>query len=386
MEAHKNVLLIVDDQEINRMLLSEIFSDCGFQIEEAENGREALELTKKYGDSIVAMLLDLIMPVMNGYELLQYMNDNNLINSIPVFIITAESDMEARKKGYNLGAVDVIRKPFMPEFIKKRIGNVIELHQMRRKLSNIVKEQEKLLEEQAEKLREQTDKLMAINSSIIEMLATTIEFRDCESGEHVRRIRTMTLLLIRNYISRHPDCGIGTDQLRNIADAAVLHDVGKIAIPDYVLCKPGRLTAEEFAIMKEHTTRGCEILEKIPHLLDSSLYGYCYDICRHHHERWDGRGYPDGLKGDEITIWSQVVALADVYDALVSERVYKAAFSHEKAVEMILNGECGAFNPEILISFREVENNVKNFYAGKTGAEKMLYERFAVAGSDANGS
>ncbi len=374
----KNMLLIVDDQEINRMLLSEIFSDCGFQIKEVENGQEALELIQKQGDNIIAMLLDLIMPVMDGFQLLRYMNDNGLTASIPVFIISAESDPEAQKTGYNLGAVDVIRKPFMPEFIKKRIENVIELNQARKQLSDIVEMQEQKLAEQTKQLHEQTDKLMAINSSIIEMLATTIEFRDCESGEHVRRIRTMTLLLIRHYIKKRPDCGIDSDQLRNIADASVLHDVGKIAIPDYVLCKPGRLTPEEFAIMKEHTIRGCEMLEKIPHLLDSSLYSYCYDICRHHHERWDGRGYPDGLKGDEISIWAQVVSLADVYDALVSERVYKAAFSHEKAVEMILNGECGAFNPDLLQCFREIELEVKRFYSN-AGVEKPFYERYAIA-------
>ncbi|MCM1462344.1 MAG: response regulator [Bacteroides sp.] len=364
--------MIVDDQEINRMILAEGFADGGYQIEEAENGREALKLIEKFGENIVAIILDLMMPVMDGYELLQYMNDNRMISSFPVFVITGENEKEALKKAYNLGAVDVIRKPFLLEFIKKRIGNVIELYRMREQLLVIVEEQELRLDEQAKQLREQTNKLMTVNSSIIEMLATTIEFRDCESGEHVRRIRTMTLLMIRHYIGKHPDCGISNDQLSLIADAAVLHDIGKIAIPDNILCKPGRLTNEEFAIMKEHTTRGCEILEQIPHLLDSNLYRYCYDICRHHHERWDGRGYPDGLKGDEISIWAQVVSLADVYDALVSERVYKAAFSHEKAVEMILNGECGAFNPDILVCFHEIEAEVKRFYSNGAESEKAL--------------
>lgn len=318
------------------------------------------------------MLLDLVMPVMDGFELLRRMNDMGLISAIPVFIITAEDDVEAHKKAYDWGAVDVIRKPYMPQFIKRRIRNVIELYRMREQLLVIVEEQEFRLEEQTKRLRQQTNKLMAINSSIIEMLATTIEFRDCESGEHVRRIRTMTLLLTRHYIQKHPECGIAADQLTPIADAAVLHDIGKIAIPDSILCKPGRLTPEEFTIMKEHTVRGCEILEQIPHLLDSNLYRYCYDICRHHHERWDGKGYPDGLRGDEITVWAQVVSLADVYDALVSERVYKAAYSHEEAVGMILNGECGVFNPEILECFREVEAEVKRFYGHDIDSEKIL--------------
>lgn len=370
----KNILLIVDDQEINRMLLSEIFSDGGYQIEEAENGQEALEMIEKHKDGIVAMLLDLLMPVMDGYELLHVMDEKRLLSSIPVFIITAEADMESHKKAYDLGAVDVIRKPFMPQFLKRRIKNVIELYRMREQLLVIVEEQEVRLDEQAKRLREQTEKLVAVNSSIIEMLATTIEFRDCESGEHVRRIRTLTLLLLRHYIRKNPDCGIGSDQLRLIADAAVLHDIGKIAIPDSILCKPGRLTTEEFTIMKEHTVRGCKILEQIPHLLDSNLYHYCYDICRHHHERWDGKGYPDGLKGDEIAIWSQVVALADVYDALVSERVYKAAYTHDQAVGMILNGECGSFNPDVLTCFQEVEPEIKGFYSGGVDSEKAICE------------
>lgn len=370
----KNILLIVDDQEINRMLLSEIFSDGDYQIEEAANGQEALELVEKHGDGIVAMLLDLLMPVMDGYELLHAMDEKRLLSSIPVFIITAEADTESHIKAYDLGAVDVIRKPFMPQFLKRRIRNVIELYRMREQLLVIVEEQEVRLDEQAKRLREQTDRLMAFNSSIIEMLATTIEFRDCESGEHVRRIRTMTLLLLRHYIRQHPDCGIETDQLRLIADAAVLHDIGKIAIPDSILCKPGRLTPEEFTVMKEHTVRGCKILEQIPHLLDSNLYRYCYDICRHHHERWDGKGYPDGLKGNEIAIWSQVVALADVYDALVSERVYKAAYSHDQAVEMVTNGECGSFNPDVLTCFREVEPEIESFYSSGVDSEKAVSE------------
>lgn len=370
----KNILLIVDDQEINRMLLSEIFTDGDYQIEEAANGQEALDLVEKYGDRIVAMLLDLLMPVMDGHELLRIMDDKGMLSAIPVFIITAESDTESHKKAYDLGAVDVIRKPFMPQFLKRRIRNVIEMYRMREQLLVIVEEQEVRLEEQARRLREQTEKLMAVNSSIIEMLATTIEFRDCESGEHVRRIRTLTLLLLRHYIRKYPDCGIGSDQLSLIADAAVLHDIGKIAIPDNILCKPGRLTPEEFAIMKEHTVRGCKILEQIPHLLDSNLYHYCYDICRHHHERWDGKGYPDGLKGDEIAIWAQVVALADVYDALVSERVYKAAYTHDQAVEMIVGGECGSFNPAVLTCFREVEPEIKSFYGSSVDPVKAVGE------------
>ena len=212
-------------------------------------------------------------------------------------------------------------------------------------------------------LREQAEEIRSLNSSILETLATAIEFRDQESGEHVLRIRELTMLLLHEMMERYPQrYQFDEEELRLIGDAAVMHDLGKIAIPDQILNKPGKLTPEEFAIMKTHTTQGCILLDSVPQVRSNPVYDYAYDICRHHHERWNGRGYPDGLAGDEISIWAQVVALADVYDALVSERVYKKAFSHEKAVDMILNGECGVFNPELMECLREMAGEMRTRY------------------------
>lgn len=348
---NERTILIVDDIEINRAVLSEIFKD-DYNTIEACNGVEALDIINS-GTEISAMLLDLIMPEMDGFETLREMNRLGKIQSIPVFLITAEESEEMLLEGYNLGAVDVISKPFRAHFLKHRIGNVIELYGYQNELESIV--------------ARQVESLNEMNRSMVETLATLIEFRDCESGEHVKRICGLTKILMTQVSSMYQEYYLPQEEINKIVTSSVLHDVGKIAIPDNILNKPGRLTDEEFEIMKQHTTKGCEILQKIPHIMDKGIYYYSYDICRHHHEKWDGRGYPDGLSGDNISIWAQVVAVADVYDALTSERVYKKAFSHETAVEMIRNGECGAFNPKVLKAFDAAIDSIKN---EKYGLEK----------------
>ena len=293
---------------------------------------------------ISAVLLDLIMPGINGLEVLKEMNKSGKTDSIPVFLITAAESQKALMDGYQLGAVDVIMKPFMPNFIKCRINNVIELYAHRNKLEHIV--------------AKQVERLNSLNQSMVETLATVIEFRDCESGEHVKRIGRLTKILMTQVSEMYPEHHLPETEIDKIVTSSILHDVGKISIPDRILNKPGRLTEEEFEIMKQHTVKGCEILQNIPDIIDEGVYKYSYDICRHHHERWDGRGYPDGLSGDDISIWAQVVSVADVYDALTAERVYKKAFSHEKAVQMIHDGECGTFSPKLLKAFDEVLDDI----------------------------
>ncbi len=328
-------ILIVDDEEINRELLAEVFSS-DYNTLQAENGVEALKIINS-GTSLAAVLLDIIMPVMDGLEVLRTMSRENLVGRIPVFLITAENMGNRLMEGYNLGAVDIIRKPFVSNFLRARVNNTIELYRHRNSLEAIVEEQVRKLER--------------VNQDTVEALATIVEFRDCESGEHVKRIRGLTGILMRRLGAIYPEYKMPHSEIKKVMYASVLHDVGKIAVPDNILKKPGRLTPEEFEIMKMHTVKGGELLQHIPSLLDNDLFNYSYDIARHHHERWDGRGYPDGLKGDEISIWAQVVSVADVYDALTSPRVYKSAFSVEKSVEMIINGECGEFNPRLLKAF-----------------------------------
>lgn len=334
----EKTILIVDDIEINRCVLAEIFKK-DYNIIEAGDGAEAVEIINS-NVNVSAVLLDLIMPKMNGLDVLKEMNRTNKIKYIPVFLITAAESTEMLMEGYTLGAIDVIAKPFMSNFLKCRVDNVVELYEHRNELESIV-------EKQVERFKE-------LNQSVVEVLASVIEFRDCESGEHVRRICGLTRQLMTEVSNMYKEYHMPKEEIEKIAMSSVLHDIGKIAIPDNILNKPGRLTAEEFEIMKQHTVKGCKILQKVPDIMDSDTYNYSYDICRHHHERWDGRGYPDGLSGDDISIWAQVVSVADVYDALTSERVYKAAYSRETAVKMIMNGECGVFNPKVLRAFEKV--------------------------------
>lgn len=334
-------ILIVDDMEINRAILAEGFKD-EHEILEAADGEEALELIES-NEHIAAVLLDLIMPKMDGLEVLRRMNESKKIVHVPVFIITAENSEKTLMDAYDLGAVDVISKPFMMNFLKCRIENVIELYRHRNELEDIVDEQVK--------------RLSSLNQSMVETLATLIEFRDCESGEHVKRICGLTKILMTTVSDMYPEYYLPKAEIDKIVMSSILHDVGKISIPDGILNKPGRLTKEEFETMKLHTVNGAEILSKIPNMMDEDVFNYSYDISRHHHERWDGRGYPDGLKGEDIPISAQIVSVADVYDALVCERVYKAAFPKDKAFQMILDGECGTFSPKLMEAFKKVKED-----------------------------
>lgn len=342
----KQTILIVDDVELNRAILAELFSDI-YHILEAENCREALDILEKDIDQVVMVLLDIVMPVMDGFEVLQEMTERKLIEQVPVILITSENSDRAALQGYQLGVSDIINKPFNPEVVKRRVANVIELFMHK---SNL----EKLVGKQIETLEKQANKLNQVNNFLIETLSTAVEFRNCESGQHIKRIRHTTQILLEAISREYPEYELSPYHIEKISSASAMHDIGKIAIPDYILNKPGKLTSEEFEIMKAHCIRGCEFLQSIHYAQDEEYFRFCYEICRHHHERWDGNGYPDRLKGDNIPIWAQVVSLADVYDALTSKRVYKNAYSHEKAVKMILDGECGVFNPKLLEVFVKV--------------------------------
>ncbi len=347
----KKKLLVVDDVEINRIILKELFSE-EFEVLQAENGRKALDYLQRYPSEIAIVLLDLIMPVMNGFEVLQNMQATGLIQKVPVILITGENDDEKTLKGYELGVSDLLTKPFNPRIVYRRVLNVINLYAHKENLETKLKEQKAMLEKQARRLRQS-------NQFVIDALSTAVEFRSCESGEHIKRIRGLTKVFLEAIKDAYPeDYPLTPEEIDMISSASAMHDIGKIAIPDSILLKPGPLDSQEFEIMKTHTIRGCEILISLNFARDEEYCKYCYEICRHHHERWDGNGYPDGLKGQNISIWAQATALADVYDALTSVRVYKPAFSHQRAVAMILRGECGAFNPKLLACFSRLESTL----------------------------
>ncbi len=347
----KNTILIIDDDRLNREMLKHIFS-TQYTYEEAENGLEGLKKIEENQDSICAILLDVFMPVMSGIELLRILHSRGIPQRIPIFLITVSTDYELIKESYELGVMDVIAKPVAPFVILRRVQNLIELFQARETLSETVLGQEK-------QLKENSSQMDTLHRNMIEALAAAIEFRDVESGVHTSRMYRVTKHILAN-TEFGEDLSEG--EIEDMAVASIMHDIGKIAISDVVLNKPGRLTTDEFEIMKTHTTKGAMLMSQILRTQDHASYKYACDIALHHHERWDGKGYPEGLKGDEISLWAQVVSIADVYDALLSPRVYKKAFAPEKAVKMIVNGECGVFNPKLLKSFLEVEPEIRKWY------------------------
>lgn len=343
----KKTILVVDDQEIDRGILCEICKGKYHTIE-AGNGEDALVLLRQQMNDICMVLLDIIMPKKDGFAVLKEMKGDNLLQDIPVLMITAEDSIELVKKCYMMGASEVIRKPFDAYIVSKTMENMTELYYYKQRLEARVEEQTKILRMQFVALQKQSEQLKGMNEQIVDTLSQVVEFRNLESGQHVKRIKTFTRILAECVAEHYQEYHLGTEEIENITSASALHDVGKIAIPDTILLKPTRLTSEEYEIMKEHTTKGCEIIDTLAEIQDKKFQQISYDICRHHHERYDGKGYPDGMKGEEIPIAAQIVSVADVYDALVSERVYKAAFDKETAFHMILNGECGTFSPKLM--------------------------------------
>ena len=341
---NKSQILLVDDSAMNRMILKEILGG-DYSILEAENGQECLEKMQAEAGNIALVLLDINMPVMDGFEVLKAMNANHTIEDIPVIMISSDDSDDAIRRSYELGASDYVNRPFDARIVYRRVTNTIKLYAKQRRLVQMVSDQIRARENN-------TDMLVGVLSHIV-------EFRNGESGAHVRHIRIITELLLHRLLEISSQYPITAEQQDNIPLASALHDIGKIGIDEKILNKPGKLTPEEFEVVKTHSMLGAEMLHQLENFNEQPLLQTAYEITRWHHERWDGRGYPDGLKGDEIPISAQLVALADVYDALTSERCYKNAFSHEKAVQMILNGECGAFNPLLLQCLTDVQTDLK---------------------------
>lgn len=355
----KQKILIADDSEMNRELLAAILEE-EYDIIQVNDGVQAVDCLQRHAEEISLLLLDIVMPHMDGFEVLSYMNKEHWIDAIPVVIISSENSPIYIKRGYDLGATDFIGKPFDANMVLRRSANAILLGAKQRRMTSIVSNQ--IYE------REKSSKLM------INILSHIVEFRNGESGLHVLHIQTITEMLLRQLVQKENNrYALSKEQIRMITIASALHDIGKISIPDEILNKPGRLTAEEFAVIKGHSMAGANMLSELP--LDQKeepLVKTAYEICRWHHERYDGGGYPDGLKGEEIPVSAQVVALADVYDALTSERCYKDAYSHEKAIEMILAGQCGAFNPLMLECLLDISSSLKKKMGYKS---KERYEQ-----------
>ncbi len=341
------LVLIVDDSEMNRDILSEMLSN-DYRIMEAADGEAAISLLGQYGTQISLVLLDIVMPKKNGFAVLERMNQEHWIDDIPVMMISSADSIQYIRKSYEYGASDYISRPFDINTVRQRVFNIIKLFTKQRRLSQIVTAQ----------IHEKEKN----NDMMISILSQAIGYKSGKTGVHIRHINKLTELLLGQLSKITSQYKLSWNDQSLIATASALHDIGKIGIDEKILNKPGKLTKEEFEIMKTHTLIGADIIKSLDKYQDNKLVKISYEICRWHHERWDGKGYPDGLKGDEIPISAQVVALADVYDALVSKRCYKDAFSHDKAIQMILNGECGTFNPLLMQGLKEIQEVIRTEY------------------------
>ena len=343
-QSEKPLVLIVDDSEMNRAILKEMLKD-EYCILEADNGRTALDMVDRYGDELSLVLLDIVMPGISGFEVLADLSRRSGIDNLPFIMISSEDSDDMVLRAYELGASDYINRPFDSRVVRRLVSNTIRLYAKQRRLTSL--------------LSQQYNERVKNSRMLIDIMAGVMELRNGESGRHVTNIEKLTELLLGCLVQRSGTISLDNEERSTIALASALHDIGKIGIDEAILNKPGKLTAEEFAVIKTHSMLGAEMLQKTESFADQPLLQTAYEIARWHHERWDGRGYPDGLKGNEIPIEAQVVALADVYDALTSDRCYKKAYPHEQAAEMILNGECGAFNPMLLECFVEIKDDLK---------------------------
>lgn len=340
----KQKILIVDDSEMNRFILAQMLQS-EYQILEAGDGQRALEILRDKEHEIALVLLDIIMPCLDGFGVLEAMNREGWIEDIPVIIISSDRTPAAIERAYDLRAVDFISRPFDAAIVRHRVVNTILVYAKQKKLISMVERQVYEKERQS--------------GLMIDILSHIVEFRNGESGLHVVHIRKLTEMLLKRLVEKTGKYKLTQTDIKMISTASAFHDIGKIVIPEEILNKPGRLTSDEFAVIKTHASKGAEMLGGVTIRGKEPLLDYARDICNWHHERYDGRGYPDGLKGEEIPICAQVTALADVYDALTSERVYKSAYSHGEAIRMIRNGECGAFDPLLLECLTDIEEAIK---------------------------
>ena len=351
-------ILIVDDAEFNRVILKEILGET-YNYLEAENGNQAIQIVEE-NPEIDLMLLDINMPQMNGFGVLEWMNRFQWIDETPVIMISSEESVDTMRKAYEMGITDYITRPFDSVIVKKRVQNTLALYANQKRLVNVVVDQVYEKEEN--------------NNIMIGILSNVLGFRNSESSEHILHIKTATEMMLRKLVKVTDAYPLTEADIALITTASSLHDIGKVGIPEEILNKPGRLTDEEFKIMKTHSEIGASLIRDMRFPKDKPLVHTAWEICRWHHERWDGKGYPDGLKGEEIPISAQVVSIADVYDALTSERCYKKAFDHDTAIKMILDGQCGQFNPILLKCLKELSPRLFKMFSNETDDSKQYYE------------
>lgn len=351
----RDTILIFEDNDIEREILVEVFRQ-DFRILEAANGKEGIELLEQNLSSITIVLLDYLMPVMDGFQVLEHLRARKILSKIPFIMVTGQESPEFEKRGYEYGIVSYIKKPYQPDVIRQVVGNAIGWFRYKTQLEMVVKKQNVNIKRQNDILRKQTEEMGELTENLVNSLSNIMEFRNLESRQHIKRVREFTLCLGRNVMKLYPEYKLTQEKLVQIGWAASLHDIGKIAIPDSIILKSSRLTPDEFELIKSHTTKGAELISNAIRMKDKAVHAYACDIARHHHEKYDGSGYPDGLKGDAIDISAQIVALVDIYDALTSKRVYKAAYAPDRAYQIVINQGGSTFSAKLLTAFAEARS------------------------------
>lgn len=364
-------ILIVDDKKNNRDALAKIFKG-EYEIMEAQNGKEAWELILKERKSLAVVLLGLTTSEIDAYQIMENMNQNKLMESVPVIVTSEYSRPEIEGKALEAGAVDFLVKPFHTVIVKKRVDNVVNSSAYKKSMEEKVENQMITLRKQYRVIQLQADKMQKKNDEIVNLVGNVAEYRSLESGSHIRRVKQYTRILGEYVMENYPEYGLTKEILDIIVSVSALHDIGKVAIPDSILLNPGRLSDDEFNYLRSHTIRGSELLGDFKNVWSEDYLRIGQEICRSHHERYDGKGYPDGLVGDNIPISAQLVSIVDVYDAMTNERFYKGALAIERVFYMITNGECGIFSPKLLEAFRQVK---PKFEEMATAYRKKLQER-----------
>lgn len=354
---NRNTIVVVENDTAARGFFANIFMGK-YNVITLETGKEALQYIIGNYNSIAIMLLKLELPIVDGKTLLKALSAKGMLEQMPVIVLSDKNKTEDAVECYQLGAVDFISTPFVEEIVRRRVENIVELYMSKKSL-------ELKIDSQTEQIRDQNMKLRYLNEKIIENLSNIVEFRNIESTTHVENIKKITGIIAHCLKENYPVYDLTDDEIDIIIQASALHDIGKICIPDNILLKASRLSEKEFELIKSHTTKGCELLAKMTDLQDEKYSEMSRVICRHHHEKYDGSGYPDGLKGDDIPLAAQIVSVADVYDSLVSKRVYKNAYDPAKAYNMIMDGECGVFSPKLLDCLSRSREQLEALYGVK---------------------
>lgn len=369
----RDTVLIVDDQSTNRDILKEILKS-DYKIMEAVNGVEAVNMLSQYREEIAVLLLDLVMPKMGGVDVLKKMNEMKIIDEFPVMVCTGEDNLDVVDQCFSYGISDFIRKPYESDMVLQRVKKLDSLYKSRRESNDKLRKFARVLQSQNKVLEQQAKQQKMDNVNLMDSLGTIVEYRNTENHEHIRRVKAFTKVLAEHMMKEFPEYKLDEEKIGQITAASALHDIGKIMIPDNILFKPGKYTSEEFDYMKSHTIRGYDIIAQIADNWDKELMEYCKEIARSHHEKFDGRGYPENLKGDDIPMAAQLVSVTDCFEALISESLYKKAYTFDVAFQMILNGDCGAFNPKLMEAFRNSREEFKAIASESGPVEDAMEE------------